>query len=194
MTPDLFVSWMVVKLAMYEVCTVVTSRTEKSQSLMKSEGYLRHASAWAVRDRRDLVWWDTSWEVAGGTHFGEGNIARVGAMVGYAAIRGNWSTLGGGFTLGSGTTLKSGTTRGGGSGGWPWTGKTVTGRGGDGTESGVGGYRLVDGIQLEKRSRILDMTESCLWWTALGSFVMAHDRKLSAWNMRSERYIVVWVR
>ena len=31
-----------------------------------------------------------------------------------------------------------------------WTGKTGTGKDKYGTRSGVGGYRVVDGIQLEK--------------------------------------------
>ena len=100
-------------------------------------------------------------------------------MVGCAAICGNGSALGGGFTLGSGTTF------GGGSGGWIWTGKKVTGRGGDGTGLEVGGDRVVDVIQLEKSSRSLEIAESCSLWTASGVSVMAHDRKLSAWTMRS---------
>ena len=84
-------------------------------------------------------------------------------MVGYAAIHGNGSTLGGGSTLGIDNNLGSGTTFGGVSEDWIWTGKTGKGRGGYGTGSGVGGDRVVDGIQLEKRSRILDMAESCSW-------------------------------
>ena len=122
---------------------------------MKSEGYLWRAAEWDVRARRDIVRWDTSWEGAGSTDFGEVNTVRAGEMVGCAAIRGNGFTLGFGFTLGSDTTLVSGTTLGGGSGGWPWKGKTGTGRGGDGTGSGVVGDRVMEGIQLEKWSRIL---------------------------------------
>ena len=133
---------------------MVASRIEKAQLLMKSECQLRRAAACDVA-RRDLVWWATGWEGSGGTNFGEGNTVGVGIMVGCAAMRGNGSTLGGGFTLGSGTTL------GGGSGGWNWTGKTGTGRGKYGTGSGVGGDRIVDGIQSENRSRSLDMAESC---------------------------------
>ena len=74
------------------------------------------------------------------------------------------SILGGGSTLVSGTTLVIGTNVGGGSRGWPWTGKTGTGRGKDGTGSGVGGDRVMYGIQSEKKSRILEMAKSCLWW------------------------------
>ena len=103
---------------------------------------MKRASASDVRERRDLVRWATGWEGAGGTNFGECNTIVVGAMVGCAAIRGNGSTHGGGFTLGSGTTL------GGGRGGWPWTDKTGTGRGGDRNGSGVGGNRVVDRIHL----------------------------------------------
>ena len=102
--------------------------------------------------------------------------------------------LGGGFTLGSGTTLRSGTTLGGVSGVWNWTGKTGKVGCGDETGSGVGGDRFMDGIQLYKRLRSLDMTDICSWWTALGASVMAHDRKLRAWTMRSEEDTVVWVR
>ena len=99
-----------------------------------------------------------------------------------------------GFTLGSGTTLRSGTSLGGVSGVWTWTGKTGKVRCGDGTGSGVGGDRFVDGIQLYKRLRSLEMTESCSWWTALGASVMANDRKFRACNMRSEGDTVVWLR
>ena len=74
---------------------MVASRTDKSQSLMKLKEYFRHAAAWYVRTRRDLVWWATAWEVSGGTNFGEGNTIGFGAMVGCAAIRGNGSILGG---------------------------------------------------------------------------------------------------
>ena len=116
---------------------MVASSTEKAESLMKSEGYLQRAAAWTVRARQDLVWWATGWEGAGGTHFGEGNTVGVRVMVGSAAKCGNGSSLGGGFTFVSGTTLGSGTTFRGGSGGWIWTGKTGTGRGEDGTGSGV---------------------------------------------------------
>ena len=89
------------------------------------------------------------------------------------------SILGGGSTLGSGTTL------GGGSRGWLWTVKMGTGRGKYGTGSGVEGDRVGNGVQLEKRSRILDMSESCLWRTEAGTSFMAHGRKLSARTMRS---------
>ena len=146
---------------------------------MKAEGYLWRAAEWSVRERRDLVWWATGWEGSGGTYFGEVNTVGVGAMVGCAARRGNWLTLGGGFTLGSGTTLV------GVSGVWPWTGKIGTGRVGDGTGSVVVVDRVVDGIQLEKRSRSLKMAEICLWRTSSGASLMAHNRKLSAWTMRS---------
>ena len=152
------------------VCPVLAWRTEKSQLFMKSEGYLRRATEWSMRARQDLVWWATSWEGVGGTHFGEGNTIGNGAMVGCAA----GSILGGGFTLGSGTTLLGGRR------GWPCTGRMGTGRGRDGTGSGVGGDRVVDGIQLDKRSRILEMAESCSWWKAEGMCFMAHNRKLSA--------------
>ena len=74
---------------------MVSSRTDKAQSLIKLKGYFRHAAAWYVRTRRDLVRWATAWEVSGGTNFGEGNTIGVGAMVGCSAIRGNGSTLGG---------------------------------------------------------------------------------------------------
>ena len=155
---------------------------------MKPEGYLRHAAAWDVRARRDIVRWATGWEGSGSKNVGEGNTVGVGAMVECVAMRGNGSTLGGGLTLGSGTTF------GGDSKGGLWTGKTGTGRGGDGNRSGVGGDRVVDRIQLEKRSQILEMAESCLWWKALGTSVMAHYRKLSTWTMRSEGDTVGWVR
>ena len=52
----------------------------------------------------------------------------------------------------------------------------------------------MNGIQLYKRLRSLEMTEICSWWTALGASVMAHDIKLRAWTMRSEEDKVVWVR
>ena len=68
------------------------------------------------------------------------------------------------------------------------------GRGKYGTESGVGGDRVVDGIQLEKRSRRLEMDESCSWWTEAEIFVMAHDRNLSKWTMQSTGERVGWVR
>ena len=128
---------------------------------MKSEGYLQLTAEWAVRSRQDLVRRATGWEGAGSTRLGECNTIRVGAMVVCAAIRGNGSNLGGGSTLGSGTKLGSRTTLGGGNGSWYWTGKWWTGRGGTGTGSGVGGDRIVDGIQLEKRQRSLEMAESC---------------------------------
>ena len=38
---------------------MVSSMTEKSKLLMKSEGYLQHEAAWAVRARQDLVRWAT---------------------------------------------------------------------------------------------------------------------------------------
>ena len=53
---------------------------------------------------------------------------------------------------------------------------------------------VVDVIQLDKRSQSLEMYKSCLWWAALGASLMAQDRKLSAWNMRSEGDTVCWVR
>ena len=121
---------------------MVASRTDKAQLLMKSEGYLRRADEWALRARRDLVCWATGWEGVGGTNFGEGNTIGIEEMVGCAA----GSILGGGFTLGSGTTLVNGTTLVGGSRGWPWIGKTWTGRVRDETGSGVGAKRVVDGI------------------------------------------------
>ena len=70
----------------------------------------------------------------------------------------------------------------------------MTGRDKDGTGSGVGGDRFVDGIQLEKRSRRLDMAKSCSWWTEEGTSFMAHDIKLIPWTMRSAGDTVSWVR
>ena len=102
-----------------------------------------------MRENRDLVWQDTGWEGVGGTNCGEGSTIEIGAMVGCAA----GSILGGGFTLGSGNTLGSGTTIGGGRGRWPCTGRMGRRRGRDGNVSGVGGDRVLDKIQLEKRSR-----------------------------------------
>ena len=128
---------------------------------MKSEGYLRLADEWAVRERRDLLWPATGWEGAVGTGFGEGNTIVFGAMVGCAAILVNGSTLGGGSTLGNFTKLGSVTIIGYGRGSWSWTVKSGTGRGRTGTGSGVGGDRVVDVIQLEKISRSLEMTKSC---------------------------------
>ena len=98
------------------------------------------------------------------------------------------SILGGGFTLGSVTTL------GGGSGGWPWKGKTGTGRVIDGTSSGVGENRAVDEIKLEKSSRSLEIDKRFSWWTVPGTSFMVNDRKLSAWNMRLEGDTVGWMR
>ena len=59
---------------------------------------------------------------------------------------------------------------------------------------GLGGDRVVDGIQLEKRSRRREMAESCLWWTEAGTYFTEHARKLSAWTMRSAGDTVVWLR
>ena len=66
------------------------------------------------------------------------------------------------------------------------------GRGKDATGSGVGGDRVVDGIELEKRSRSLKMAESCSWWTEVGISFISYDRKLIAWTMRSEEDTVGW--
>ena len=119
---------------------------------------MRHEAVWDVRERRYIVRWATGCEGVGGTNFGEGNIVGIGAMGAAGYILGYGSTLGSGNTLGSGTNL------GGGSGGWTWTGKMGTGRGKYGTGSGVGGDRVVNGIQLEKISWSLEMANSCLWW------------------------------
>ena len=85
---------------------MVASRTEKAQSVMNSDGYLRLASEWAVRARRDLVWCATGWERAEGTGVGGG--AGVGRVVG----RDIGSTLVSGVTLVSAATLVSGATNG----------------------------------------------------------------------------------
>ena len=76
--------------------------TDKSQLLMNSEGYLRRADAWTVRERRDLVRWATGLEGVGGTNFWEGNNFDIGAMGAAGSI------LRGGFALGSETTLGGG--------------------------------------------------------------------------------------
>ena len=97
-----------------------------------------------MRARQDLVRWATGWEEVGGTNCEEGNTTRIGSMVICAA----GSILGGEFNLGNRTTLGIGTTLGGGRGGCTWKGRTGTGRGRDGTRSGFGEDRVVDGIQL----------------------------------------------
>ena len=90
-----------------------------------------------------------------------------------------------GFTLGSGTTL------GGSSGGWPWADKSGIVRVRYGTSSGVGGKRVVDGIQLEKRSRILEL------FVVDGRrnvFYGTQHKKLIAWTKLSEGHRVSWMR
>ena len=45
------------------------------------------------------------------------------------------------------------------------------------------------GIQLEKMSRSFEMGVSFSWWMAVGEFLIAQKRKLSAWTMRSPSLI-----
>ena len=52
---DIFVGMILKELAMIQGLTVVVSRTEKDQLLMKLDGYLRLAAEWSIRSRRDLV-------------------------------------------------------------------------------------------------------------------------------------------
>ena len=63
-----------------------------------------------------------------------------------------------------------------------------------GTGYGVGAYGVVDGNQLEKISRSLEMAKICLWWTEAGPYYMTNGRELSAWTMRSAGDTVGWVR
>ena len=57
----------------------------------------------------------------------------------------------------------------------------VTGRTGDMD----GGVMVGFGIQLVKMLRSFEMAVSCSWWMAVGTSLIAQERKLRAWAMRS---------
>ena len=63
-----------------------------------------------------------------------------------------------------------------------------------GAGEGVGSFMDALGIQLLKRSRSLEMAVSCSWWMLAGEYLTAHERKFSAWTMRSPSATVGWVR
>ena len=54
-----------------------------------------------------------------------------------------------------------------------------------GTGDMAGGVMVGLGIQLVKMSRRFEMAVSCSWWVAAGVSLIAQERKLRAWTMRS---------
>ena len=54
-----------------------------------------------------------------------------------------------------------------------------------GTGDFAGGVMVGLGIQLEKISRSFEMAVSCSWWMAAGASLIAQERKLRVWTMRS---------
>ena len=54
-----------------------------------------------------------------------------------------------------------------------------------GTGDMVGGVMVGLGIQLVKMSRNFEMAVSCSWWMAAGESLIAQERNLRAWTMRS---------
>ena len=146
------------------------SRTERDHLASKSEGYWKLAAAMG-----EMVCEWVKWAT--------GSCNRDGCSLGI----GDGSTLGGGTTLdgdgcsigiGDGSTLGGGTTFGGG---------VAVGLA-DGSTSTV----LV--LQWEKRSRSLEIADSCLWWIVVEASLMAQDRKLRACTILSSEVTYGWVR
>ena len=91
----------------------------------------------------------------------------AGGVIGDAVGDGSTLGVGDGSTLGCGTTLVCGTTLGG-----------VTTLGGDNAVGVVdGGARAVLVFQWEKRSRSLEIADSCSWWIFVEAYLTAQDKK-----------------
>ena len=63
-----------------------------------------------------------------------------------------------------------------------------------GTGNVAGGVMVGLGIQLEKMLQSFEMAVSCLWWMEVGASLVAQERKLRAWTMRSPSLTVGVVR
>ena len=114
----------------------------------------------------ERMWWETGsfTEVDG---LGE---ETVGMAVGAAV--GDGSTLRGGTTLGDSNAV-----------------------GGDGVVGSLaGGASAVVVVNFLKRSRRLEMDDSCLWWTVMAVSLVSQYRKLRAWTILSSGLTSGWVR
>ena len=63
-----------------------------------------------------------------------------------------------------------------------------------GTGDMDGGVMVGLRIQLVKMSRSFEMAVSCSWWMAVGASLIAQERKLRVWRMRSPSLTVGVVR
>ena len=104
----------------------------------------------------------------------------IGAVVGDGCSLG----IGGVSTLGDGTTLVGNTTLGG----------CATLGGGAAVGVADGGARAVLVFQWAKRSRILEIANSCLWWIVVEASLKAKDKKFREWTILYSEVTSVWVR
>ena len=152
------------------------SRIERDHLVRKEEGHWR-----MVTDMGDTVCervrWDTGSCTGHGCYLGIGDVSTLGGGTaldgnGYSPGIGDGSTLGGGTILGDGTTL------------------------GGGVAVGVvdGGASAVLVFQLVKRSRSLDIADSCSWWIVMEASLMVQDRKFRACTSMSSEVTSGWVR
>ena len=131
------------------------SRTDRSHSVRKADGLRQSVAAMGEIDRERVRWATGSFTGV----YGLGG-ETVGGT-GFAAVE-DGCTLGGAITLGGGTTLGGG---------------DVVGA------VSRGASTVVVVVQLVKRSQILEMANSCLWWNMVASSLTAQDRKLRAWTI-----------
>ena len=119
----------------------------------------------------ERVWWATGSCTGDGCSLGIGDGSTLG---GGTTLGGDGCSLG----IGDGSILGGGTTFG----------------GGVAVGLAVGGASAVLVFQWAKRSRSLDIADSCLWWIAVEASLTAQDRKLRTCTILFSEVTYSWVR